>query len=231
MAATPVSRTSERFCAPDADLTVSSCDGVLFKVHRKHLEAHSDVFADAANATLPENGNETVYLEESSDVLDLLFQCMYRQPPPDLQLVEFPLFMRLAEAVEKYAVYSALTLIGIGMKKHIIKHPLEVLDFAEKHGRKEFGNQAARMTVGLAILDVATILSLDTFKKWMAFHDKWHAGATNALANLVSKINEYNYEELSSTLEKCVHDPKLWYDERSTLTHYTALAFLDIEFM
>ncbi|KAJ7350934.1 hypothetical protein DFH08DRAFT_862679 [Mycena albidolilacea] len=46
---------SERFCAGDADMTISSSDGVTFKVHRKHLEVHSDVFADAANATRPDN--------------------------------------------------------------------------------------------------------------------------------------------------------------------------------
>ncbi|KAJ6477009.1 hypothetical protein C8R45DRAFT_368864 [Mycena sanguinolenta] len=167
MAATPVSRTSERFCAPDADLTVSSCDGVLFKVHRKHLEVHSDVFANAANATRPENGNEIVHLPESADVLDVLFQYMYRQPQPDLRLVKFPVFIGLAEAAEKYVVYSALPAIMIQIQQHVTQHPLEVLNFAAKHDHKRLGNEAARLSVGLPMLDAATILAPDTLREWV----------------------------------------------------------------
>jgi hypothetical protein len=90
---------------------------VIFKVHRKHLEVHSDIFADAANATQPDNeAEEVVNLSESSAVLDLLFQYMYRQPQPDLKSVDFPIFAGLAEAAEKYVVYSALPAIAIKMK-------------------------------------------------------------------------------------------------------------------
>ncbi|KAF7357242.1 BTB domain-containing protein [Mycena sanguinolenta] len=232
MAATPVSRTSERFCAPDADLTVSSCDGVLFKVHRKHLEVHSDVFADAANATRPENGDEVVQLEETSDALELLFQFMYRQPQPDLRRVEFPKFMEFAEAAEKYVVYAALTVMESQMKEHITKYPLEVLDFAVKHGRRELGNEAARMTGGLPMSYAATILAPDTFTKWMAFHDKWHAGAMNAVAELVTRVKDHNREELSTTVARCVLDPRRWYTESGVkkYAYPTETAFLDTDF-
>jgi DNA-binding transcriptional regulator YbjK len=89
-------------------MTVSSSDGVLFKVHRKNLEFHSDVFADAANATLPQNDDEIVQLSETSDVLDLLFQYMYRQRQPELKDVTFKVLAGLAEAAEKYVVPAAL---------------------------------------------------------------------------------------------------------------------------
>ncbi|KAJ7796519.1 hypothetical protein B0H14DRAFT_2169295, partial [Mycena olivaceomarginata] len=78
--------------SPDADITILSADGV-FKVHRKNLDVprdvHSDVFSSAENATQPENGDEIVHLTEASHVLDLLFQYMYRQPPPYLDTVKF----------------------------------------------------------------------------------------------------------------------------------------------
>jgi hypothetical protein len=41
---------------------------------------------------------------------------MYRQPQPDLKSVDFPIFAGLAEAAEKYVVYSALPAIAIKMK-------------------------------------------------------------------------------------------------------------------
>lgn len=103
-------------CALDADITILSADGILFKVHRKNLEVHSDVFAGAEDATRPENGDEIVHLPENSDVLDLLFQYMYRQPQPDLNKVEFATIAGLAEAAEKYVVYSALEWCRMRMK-------------------------------------------------------------------------------------------------------------------
>ncbi|KAF7350756.1 hypothetical protein MSAN_01636700 [Mycena sanguinolenta] len=228
MAATPTPRTSERFCAPDADLTISSSDSVLFKVHHKNLEFHSDIFANAANATRPENGDEIVHLEEPADVLDVLFQYMYRQPQPDLQLIDFSVFMGFAEAAEKYAVYSALTVMKIQMKEHITNHPLHVLDFAARHGHADLANEAARMTVGLRMSDAATILAPDTFKKWMTFHDDWHAEARAAVSDLIWHITAHNRETICPIFAQCARDPKLWYKNRSTLW---STSFLSIEFM
>ena len=85
-----------------------SSDGVVFKVHRKNLEFHSDIFADAASATLPQKDDGIVQFSESSHVLDLLFQHMYRQRQPDLKDVKFEVLAGLAEAAEKYVVPAAL---------------------------------------------------------------------------------------------------------------------------
>lgn len=95
---------------------MSSSDSVLFKVHRRNLETHSGVFASAEDATRPDNGHETVELSETSDILELLFQFMYPQPQPDLRTLDFKTFAGLAEAAEKYMVFSALTLCRMKME-------------------------------------------------------------------------------------------------------------------
>ncbi|KAJ7744578.1 hypothetical protein B0H16DRAFT_1322069 [Mycena metata] len=155
-------------CAGDSDLTISSSDGVLFKLHRKHLEVHSDVFADAENATLPANGaDEVVVLSETSSVLDVLFQYMYRQPQPNLQLVEFSVFAGVAEAAEKYMVYSALPAVLIRMRRYLGSYPLQVLDYAARHNYKDLANKAVRSTVGLTLAEAGKNLSPDTFLKWV----------------------------------------------------------------
>ena len=51
---------------------------------------------------------EVVQLVEPAAVLELLFQYVYPQRHPNLQLVEFEVLNGLAEAVEKYQVYPAL---------------------------------------------------------------------------------------------------------------------------
>jgi hypothetical protein len=144
-------------------MTISSSDGVTFKVHRKHLEVHSDVFADAANATRPDNaGDEIVKLSETSAVLDLLFQYMYRQPQPDLKSVDFPVFAGLAEAAEKCGLFCpagrsnsdevrGLTQSRLDLSHRastsVIQYPLQVLDYAARHNHKELAKQ--RVSVSL----------------------------------------------------------------------------------
>ncbi|KAJ6593013.1 hypothetical protein B0H19DRAFT_1088984 [Mycena capillaripes] len=159
---------SERFCASDADITISSSDGVLFKVHRKNVEVHSDIFADAASATRPDNAaEEFVELSESSAVLELLFQYMYRQPQPDLQLVEFSTFAGLAEAAEKYVVYSTLPAVMIKMRESVSQYPLDVLNYAARHSHKGLANQAAHVAIGFPLTQAVSILAPDTLVKWV----------------------------------------------------------------
>ncbi|KAJ7431928.1 hypothetical protein B0H11DRAFT_824682 [Mycena galericulata] len=163
--ATP--QISERFRAADADITIQSSDGVLFKVHRKNLEVHSVVFAGAETATLPENGDEIARLSETSEVLDLLFQFMYPQLQPDLQTLEFSVMDDLAEAAEKYMVFSALTLCRMKMKYSIPKHALEILNFAVKHGH-DFADEAARQSISRGVGDAMKVLDPDTFTTWVS---------------------------------------------------------------
>ncbi|KAJ7646072.1 hypothetical protein DFH06DRAFT_1211065 [Mycena polygramma] len=141
-------KISERFCAPDADITISSSDGVLFKVHRKNLEVHSDIFADAANAARPDNVGEEV-------------------PQPNLQLVDFETFAGVAEAAEKYVVYSALTLCQMRMKDSIISHPLEVLRYAVKHDHVDLANESAQQSMSCEVAKAMEVLPLDNFKSWV----------------------------------------------------------------
>ncbi|KAF8208151.1 hypothetical protein K438DRAFT_1813502 [Mycena galopus ATCC 62051] len=205
---------SERFCALDADLTILSSDGVIFKVHRKNLEVHSDIFADAEHITGTRNvGDESVKLSESAAVLDLLFQYMYRQPQPDLRIVDFPVAAALAEAAGKYMVYSAVPAVISRMREGVSEHPLDVLNYAAKHehkelgseaarsciskyplhvldyaakyGQKELANEAARLTVGLPISTAASILTPPTLLNWAAFYDQWHSNARETLAELL----------------------------------------------
>jgi hypothetical protein len=79
---------------------------------------HSDGFAaaEAASRTSSSEDEETVTLTESTAVLELLLQYMYRQPQPDLQKVDFKILAEVAEAAEKYQVYSATYICKILMK-------------------------------------------------------------------------------------------------------------------
>ncbi|KAJ7146998.1 hypothetical protein C8R44DRAFT_691372 [Mycena epipterygia] len=201
--ATASPHISERFCGPDADLTIASSDGVLFKVHRKNLELHSDIFADAANMTQPEHGDGIVHLLEHSDVLDLLFQYMYRQRQPDLRNVEFDICARLAEAAEKYLVYSAAPATKSRMRDSIVEHPLEVLEYAARHSHTELATEAARLSMGLRLPAVVQVLPPEIFMKWAVFYDKWHSQTRFVLSRLVETIRPQE----KSDFKDCINDP------------------------
>jgi hypothetical protein len=92
--------------APDSDITLQSSDAVLFAVHRKNLEMHSEGFFGANGISFP-SAHEVVPLSENSAILELLLQFMYRQPQPDMRKVEFHILAGVAEAAEKYQVYCS----------------------------------------------------------------------------------------------------------------------------
>ena len=79
---------------------------------------HSECFAsaDEISSLSSQREIEVVPLSEPSLVLGLLLQYMYRRPQPDLKTVNFVTLAALAEAAEKYEVYSAMTVCSIYMR-------------------------------------------------------------------------------------------------------------------
>ncbi|KAJ6450428.1 hypothetical protein C8R47DRAFT_1261494 [Mycena vitilis] len=176
--------TAERFRASDADMTVASCDGVLFKVHRRNLAAHSDVFCNAEDATLPVNGEEIVHLTESGNILDILFQFMY-DTTPALEPLEFETLARLSEAVEKYGVHSALAPCRSQMQAAASEHPFEVLIYALRHDLANLSNDAAQRSMGCGVAEALEVLPPDYFKHWILFHERWHREVFLGLTNML----------------------------------------------
>ncbi|KAF8056512.1 hypothetical protein FPV67DRAFT_1530215 [Lyophyllum atratum] len=123
-------RTSENFCASDTDVTLVSCDNVLFHVHRKNLEVVAGGFPPSGFDTY----GEEVPLTEDAATLELLFQFAYPRRHPDLKDVSIKTLERLAEAVEKYEFFSAMNICKMRMHHVLPKHPVEVANYASKHG-------------------------------------------------------------------------------------------------
>ncbi|KAJ7646116.1 hypothetical protein DFH06DRAFT_1050726 [Mycena polygramma] len=193
-------RIAERFCASDADMTVASCDGVLFRVHRKNLAAHSDVFCNAEDATLTGSCEEIVHLSESAEILDLLFQFMY-DPSPALDSLEFGTLASLAEASEKYDVHSALTPCRLQMQASASEHPFEVLMYAVRHDLANLANEAAQQSMGRGVAEALAVLSHDDFKPWILFHERWHREIFLGLTNMLY------YDSHIPLVRRCVAAP------------------------
>ncbi|KZP11905.1 hypothetical protein FIBSPDRAFT_799729 [Athelia psychrophila] len=163
---------SERFCAADSDVTFESSDHVLFLVHRKNLETHSEGFAPPAG-TLAAPDQEIVELSESAAVLDLLFQFMYPQWPPDLKSISFKIFADLAEAAEKYQVYGAMFICNSLMKPLYQDHPFEVMMYAIRHGYPDLVDLAQRRALQLSPAQAFDCMSPAVYIAWTRFYAQW----------------------------------------------------------
>ncbi|KZP16113.1 hypothetical protein FIBSPDRAFT_794858 [Athelia psychrophila] len=157
-------------CKADSDITFRSCDGILFKVHRKNLDSCSEGFSPP-DGTIA--GAEAVSLTEAGGTLELLFQHMYPQRQPDLRKFEFKQLADLAEAAEKYQVYTAMEICHARMEEAYPRHPFEVMMYAMKHGYADLMDKSE-----LLALEVSPTTAFESFKPeayiaWTRYYAQW----------------------------------------------------------
>ena len=99
-------------CAPDFDVTFQSSDGILFQIHKINLEVNTGGFVPPEFET----HNEIAHLTETANTLELLFQFCYPDHRPDVEALDFDALALLAEAAEKYQVFSAMDICKIYMR-------------------------------------------------------------------------------------------------------------------
>ncbi|KAJ2918843.1 hypothetical protein MD484_g1608, partial [Candolleomyces efflorescens] len=92
----------------DVDIVFISSDHVRYGIHSKNLEAGTGGFPPVDSQSCLGVTSEPVPLPESSSVLDLLFPFIYPMDRPKVEEMEFKIVIELAEAAEKYQVYSAV---------------------------------------------------------------------------------------------------------------------------
>jgi hypothetical protein len=103
-------------CLLKIDIILKSSNGLYFGSHAKNLELYSEAFPHAEFSNTGSPLPEIVLLPESSDVLSLLLHYMHKQRQPKSSGLKFDVLCRLAEASEKYMVFSAIEVCKIQMK-------------------------------------------------------------------------------------------------------------------
>ncbi|KAG6916789.1 hypothetical protein DXG01_005312 [Tephrocybe rancida] len=130
---------SDKFNASDADVVFKSSDNVLFHIHRKNLETHSEAFPPSEFST---NG-EVVPLTEDASTLNNLFECVYPRRSSPIERLPFEYLSKLAEAAEKYEIFSAMVVCKMRLKQLAANNPVEIFNYASKHGYPEILSVAA----------------------------------------------------------------------------------------
>jgi len=164
-------------CPLEIDVVLESSDGTRFGSHVKNLETYSDGFppSEFSNSNIGTPVPEVVLLPESSDVLSLLLHYMHNQRQPQSSVFKFNILSQLAEAAEKYMVFSAIEVCRIHMKEAIADHPLPVLRYAAIHSYPELSDSAAPRTISLSLVEAEKSLH-DTpkiFLAWLRYRECW----------------------------------------------------------
>ncbi|KAF9530523.1 hypothetical protein CPB83DRAFT_850468 [Crepidotus variabilis] len=182
------STESHTFNDPTADITFASCDGVLFKMHKKHLEITTGGFPSFDKLVVD---SDPVPLPESAAVLDVLFR--FIRPPldserncqPDLSDLDHLLFFSVAEAAEKYMVYGAMNTSMIHMLHTTESNPLEILNHAAKHGYSKLSNKAAALSLSQTDLLLAQKLTHPgVLNRFLIYRAQWTSVKASALQQI-----------------------------------------------
>jgi hypothetical protein len=100
-------------CPLSADIVLVSSDGHRFGTHCKNLGEFTGGFPlDIA----PANGEDVPMPDLNAEALALFLQYVHHHRQPDLSKVSFKALSQLAEAVEKYDVYSATEICKVHMR-------------------------------------------------------------------------------------------------------------------
>ncbi|KAL1750511.1 hypothetical protein FB107DRAFT_223786 [Schizophyllum commune] len=132
-----------RSVTPDdaAELTFKTSDGASFSVEQRNLWGTTDF-------VFKESSPGIIEVEEGADTLKILLEFVQPRRTPLLDDVSFDNLRAVAEAAEKYHIFSAMAIAHIRMSAAHKEHPLEVMSYAFRHGYTELLDRAAPLSVG-----------------------------------------------------------------------------------
>lgn len=164
---------SPQFEEPDADLTLRSSDGHLFKCHSRNLSAFSTIFPPSS--FVDPSIDAVVQVTESSKVLEIVLQFMRKERPMDLSAVAPGLIAEVAEAVEKYEICQSMDICRFHMERVLEVIPFSVLTYACKHDYKDLANKAAHfaLRVNFDPLNLPSETPTNVLFAWLLWRCQW----------------------------------------------------------
>lgn len=179
---TPTELVHHLFNDTDTDVTFSAVDGTLFHLQRKYLETNTGAFPGAEFETR----GEITHLTEPSEVLEVLFQFIYPRRHPDIEELEFPLLAAVAEAAEKYEVFSGMSECKTRMRAFLPKHAAEILAHASRHDYPKLIQEAAPHLVRTDTADVVEHLPSAYIVPWIRYQKAWDSVIERAFKEILA---------------------------------------------
>ncbi|KAJ7290393.1 hypothetical protein C8J57DRAFT_1611234 [Mycena rebaudengoi] len=95
-------------------------------------------------------------------------------PVTTSELINWPFALAaLAEAAEKYQVYSAMNICHLRMKEFLPAHAAEILSYAARHDYPFLVAEVAPLLIDMSLVDVVTILLPHILLPWIKYREEW----------------------------------------------------------
>ncbi|TFK70764.1 hypothetical protein BDN72DRAFT_818421 [Pluteus cervinus] len=160
-------------CTLPIDVVIKTSDAKYFGTHLQNLESYGEGFPPASLGK--RKRVNYMDIEEDSDVLSLMLDFMHKQPQPDLQQLQIKVLVRLAEAAEKYLIYSAISICRVMIGNRIPEAPLEILGYAIKHNYHNIANKAAPLSLESSWNDARRELGASGLILWAEYREYFHS--------------------------------------------------------
>uniref|UniRef100_A0A8H7XT37 BTB domain-containing protein n=1 Tax=Psilocybe cubensis TaxID=181762 RepID=A0A8H7XT37_PSICU len=160
---------SDKFNCNNADVTFKSADGVDFHLHRSLLEAHTGAFPGPSIDTR----GEVVQLQEPAKVLEILFDFVYPKRHLDLVDTDIELLFDVAEAVEKYEVFSAMFVCNARLSALLPRYAERILAHAVKHNYPKLIDEATPHIARSSSVSAMQKLPVCYSLPWFRYQESW----------------------------------------------------------
>lgn len=178
-------RVCERFStATQSTIPFVSRDNMTFHIERAKLERAAEF---APPSSVHSSPTEPVRLDDDSVTLELLFRFVYCEVYINLDAESFLVVAELAEAAEKYMVYSAMTVCRLYMKNKSKEQPTIVMKYAARYNYKDILDVVAPYTVGRAVPVMKQILPESYLLPWFTFNSEYQEVARLAVTRRIEQ--------------------------------------------
>ncbi|KAF5341453.1 hypothetical protein D9758_014750 [Tetrapyrgos nigripes] len=191
-----VCEANER-CQLPVDIVFESSDGRKLGCHTTLLTTHTDAFP--LQGLIPPQPGELVKMDESGEVLLLLFKFLHNQPDPDVKEVRTGVLSELLRAADKWGVYRAPVPIFEAVKLRATVNPVIALKWSSEHGRptEDIDEIAKKL---LDINDRATPEELkthpDLLVAWYLYSRAWDDRSFELAQHLRDTLEDIPFAEL-----------------------------------
>ncbi|KIM44434.1 hypothetical protein M413DRAFT_442416 [Hebeloma cylindrosporum] len=162
---------------PGVDLVAQSSDGVVFHLHRKNLELYTDGafpgLHNSVNRSSSRAESQIVRLDELSLILEIVFQFLYPRRQPSLKGLDFQTISAVADAVEKYRVFSAMNLCEEALTGYLEDQSMSIFLHALRYRRVNLANQSAVYLSRKPLLSVLDSIPPAITIPWLRYLEAW----------------------------------------------------------
>ncbi|KAF8877234.1 hypothetical protein CPB84DRAFT_1817608 [Gymnopilus junonius] len=186
---------NSRFTLHDSDIEIRSADGFVFQLHRILLETATGAFPGSEIDTR----GEIVELTEPANILGILFAFLYPKKQSDLAKEDFSVIMAVAEAAEKYEMFSAMTLCSMRLTKFLPQHAPEILAHAVKHHYPSLIHATVQCFARSPFIPVMEKLPLSLVVPFARYQNAWRS----TFGEVLDKIKNLSDSERFTTPLPC----------------------------